>query len=168
MEEEKNDDSEEWPEYEDSDGDSSEGYDDESDSDSSGGGFDQGSGSENDEEGLESLSLKRVESKAMCKDYPFHVLELSKVKGVLASKLLEISQEFEYANLSDFIVWKTFKDHGFVTKDTKSYLQDKVLSMMEKYTKKEPVGEPGENGELEYLCNLCFMPATSLQQAKHF
>lgn len=134
MEEEE--DSEEWGDYNDSDEDSD---------DDSEGGFDEGS-DDDDEPKLEDLALKRVESKAMSKQYPFHILHIEKVKGVLASKLLELRQDFEYANLNDFIIWKTFRDHDFISRSSKSYLQDKVLGMMEKYVKKEPVGEKNAEG----------------------
>jgi hypothetical protein len=117
MEEES--DSEGWGEGYDDDDHSSGGFDDESDGEQ---GFDEGSDDDSDSNDLENLDLKRAESKQLSKDYPFHILAIDKVKGVIASKLLELREEFEYANLNDFIIWKAFRDHDFVTENAKSYL----------------------------------------------
>jgi hypothetical protein len=119
--EEEGEDSEEWGEgYEDSDDDSSGGFDD--DDDDSEGGFESGSDDDDNDNngGLGDLDLKRVESKTMNKDYPYNILPMEKIKGIIASKLLEINTEFEYANLNDYIIWKTFKDNDFISKDAKN------------------------------------------------
>jgi hypothetical protein len=66
----------------------------------------------------------------MSKEYNYKILDQNKIKGLLTKKIQEIHNEYEFANLSDFIVWKLFKQHNFVTKDTMNYLQENVLTIM--------------------------------------
>lgn len=43
------------------------------------------------------------------------MVKIGKMKQVIANKLLELKEEFEYANLNDFILWKHFKDNNFIS-----------------------------------------------------
>lgn len=138
------------------------------DSDSEGGFADDSDGSQESSDALGELHLNRLESKLLSKKYPYICLEGSKIKAVIIQKLNEITEMFEYANLNDFIIWKIFKDHDFVSIDTKNYIQEHIMSLMENYAKKEPEGELNPDGQKEYMCNLCYMPCEDESQAKHY
>ncbi len=110
----ESDSNEEWGDGNNSDSDSS---------DSDGGeGFNSGSEDDNHIEDDSNLALARIESKSMNKDYPYTIIPFNKIKLVIASKLLDIASDFDYANLNDYIIWKIARDHKFVTKDAKNYI----------------------------------------------
>ena len=91
---------------------------------------DDDSNEEGEGQGMDHLVLQKIESKFMSKEYNYKILDQNKIKGLLTKKIQEIHNEYEFANLSDFIVWKLFKQHNFVTKDTMNYLQENVLTIM--------------------------------------
>lgn len=64
---------------------------------------------------------------------------MKKLREIIKNRILGISQEFEYANLTEFIIWKILKENKFVQKTSLKIFHDKALDLMEKYSKQELV-----------------------------
>lgn len=120
--------------------------------------------SEEDQDKMEIIDLKRTESKTMSHNYNYEVIEFNKLKSVFFSKLLEIKSNFEYANLHDTIYIKIFEENNFITNKTLGALNDKIFTYMDKYK----MASLDLMNKDELMCNICCCEFESVSEVRHF
>lgn len=124
--------------------------------------FDENSEEENEK--MEMIDLKRTESKTMSKNYRYEIIDMRKLNSLFCTKLIALKSNFDYANLHDTIYIKIFEENQFISAKTLKILNDKIFDYMEKYATKTLKIKDNE----DLMCNICCCELTTATEARHF